>query len=106
MSDVPDLTTRVGLLEHRVEAIRVALEETALRDDVRRVLQEHLIVAEQSLNHARGRTLAGEELQYDYIDGPVDFHVQSYGQDVKEGRENPLVRNPGDICNPNILPLK
>ena len=42
----------------------------------------------------------------DYIDGPVDFHVQSYGQDVKEGRENPRVFNPGDICNPNILPLK
>ena len=37
----------------------------------------------------------------DYIHGPNDFHVQSYGQDVKAGREDPQEFNPGDACNPN-----
>ena len=58
VSDIPDLTTRIGLLEHRVEAIRAALEETALRDDVRLVLNEHLIAAEEALKHARDRSAA------------------------------------------------
>jgi hypothetical protein len=48
-----DLTTRIGLLEHRVESIRVALAETALRDDVRLLLTEHLNLAEDALRMAR-----------------------------------------------------
>ena len=34
----------------------------------------------------------------DYINGPVDFHVQSYGQDVRAGRADPRQFNPGDAC--------
>lgn len=37
----------------------------------------------------------------DYIEGPVNFHVQSYGQDVRDGRIDPRQFNPGDACNPN-----
>ena len=59
MSAPPDLTTRIGLLEHRVEAIRAALEETALRDDVKRVLSQHLTVAEEALKLARDRAAEG-----------------------------------------------
>jgi hypothetical protein len=48
-----DLLSRIGQLEHRVRSIRLALAETALRDDVRRVLLEHLDLAEQALALAR-----------------------------------------------------
>lgn len=48
-----DLLSRIGQLEHRVRSIRLALAETALRDDVRRVLQEHLDLAEEALALAR-----------------------------------------------------
>lgn len=48
----PDLTTRVGLIEHRIEAIRMALV-AAVSDDVRVVLNEHLMVAEAALDVAR-----------------------------------------------------
>ena len=34
----------------------------------------------------------------DFINGPVDFHVQSYGQDVRAGRADPRQFNPGDAC--------
>jgi hypothetical protein len=34
----------------------------------------------------------------DFVDGPVDFHVQSYGQDVRKGRIDPRDFNPGDAC--------
>ena len=48
-----DLLTRVGQLEHRVRAIRLALDETALRENVQVVLREHLELAEQALERAR-----------------------------------------------------
>ena len=53
-----DLLTRIGQLEHRVRSIRLALAETALRDDVRRVLQEHLDLAEEALALARAEAAA------------------------------------------------
>ena len=54
MADPPyDLLTRIGQLEHRVSAIRLALDETALREDVQLVLHEHLDLAEQALELAR-----------------------------------------------------
>jgi hypothetical protein len=56
-----DLTSRIGLLEHRVESIRAALAETALRDDVRLVLTEHLTVAEDALRLARVALAVDEE---------------------------------------------
>jgi hypothetical protein len=34
----------------------------------------------------------------DFVDGPTDFIVQSYGQDVREGRADPQAFNPGDAC--------
>ena len=34
----------------------------------------------------------------DYVNGPTDFHVQSFGQDVKAGRADPSAFNPGDAC--------
>ena len=34
----------------------------------------------------------------DFVDGPMDFHVQSYGQDVRKGRIDPRDFNPGDAC--------
>ena len=34
----------------------------------------------------------------DYVNGPVDFHVQSFGQDVRAGRADPRQFNPGDAC--------
>ena len=43
------LHTRLGQLHHRVEAIRLALAGTALTDDVRVVLTEHLRTAEEAL---------------------------------------------------------
>lgn len=49
----PDLLTKIGQLEHRVESIRMALAATALDDEVRLVLTEHLSVAEDALRHAR-----------------------------------------------------
>ena len=49
----PNLLTKIGQLEHRVEAIRLALAETALDDHVRLLLTEHLSVAEDALRLAR-----------------------------------------------------
>ena len=37
----------------------------------------------------------------DGVDGPTDSRSQSYGQDVKAGREDPHEANPGLYCNPN-----
>jgi hypothetical protein len=34
----------------------------------------------------------------DFIDGPTDFIVQSYGQDVREDRADPHEFNPGVAC--------
>lgn len=48
-----DLLSGIGQLEHRVRSIRLALAETALHDDVRRLLLEHLDLAEQALALAR-----------------------------------------------------
>ena len=55
---MPDLTTPIGLLEHRIEAIRAELAETALRDDVRLTLMAHLVVAEEALQVARTQITA------------------------------------------------
>lgn len=52
-SDQPDLLTKIGQFEHRVESIRMALAATGLDDEVRLVLTEHLSVAEDALRHAR-----------------------------------------------------
>jgi hypothetical protein len=45
----------------------------------------------------------------DYVNGPTDFHVQSYGQDVRAGRADPTDHTtegrPGFLCNPNNLSL-
>jgi hypothetical protein len=48
-----------------------------------------------------GRSICAYSGLNDYIHGPTNFHVQSYGQDVRDGRENPREFNPGDACNPN-----
>ena len=37
----------------------------------------------------------------DYVQGPTNFHVQSYGQDVMDGRADPREFNPRDACNPS-----
>ena len=50
---LPNLQTKIGQLEHRVEAIRMALAATASEPEVRLVLTEHLSVAEDALRHAR-----------------------------------------------------
>jgi hypothetical protein len=37
----------------------------------------------------------------DYVNGPTDFHVQSYGQDVRAGRADPTDKTqpfPGNSC--------
>jgi hypothetical protein len=34
----------------------------------------------------------------DFVNGPTAFIVQSYGQDVRAGRADPTVFNPGDAC--------
>ena len=34
----------------------------------------------------------------DFVNGPTDFHVQSYGQDVRLHGANPREFNPGDAC--------
>ena len=60
VSAIPDLTTRMGLLEHRTEALRAALAETALRDGVRLLLSEHLATAEEALPVARNQIAAAE----------------------------------------------
>jgi hypothetical protein len=43
----------------------------------------------------------------DYVNGPTDFHVQSYGQDVRLHGADPTAFNPGDACrggsNPDHL---
>jgi hypothetical protein len=56
-----DLLTKVGLLEHRVTAIKLALEGATLADGVRAVLFENLRVAEEALRFAKERALAGDE---------------------------------------------
>jgi hypothetical protein len=50
---LPDLTTRIGLIEHRIESIRLALAAADVPDNVRAVLGEHLSVAESALDLAR-----------------------------------------------------
>jgi hypothetical protein len=34
----------------------------------------------------------------DFVNGPTDFIVQSYGQDVRSHRADPRAFNPGDAC--------
>jgi len=34
----------------------------------------------------------------DFVNGPTDFQVQSFGQDVRAGRADPTAFNPGDAC--------
>ena len=34
----------------------------------------------------------------DFVNGPTDFHVQSYGQDVRLHGADPRAFNPGDAC--------
>lgn len=34
----------------------------------------------------------------DFVNGPTDFIVQSFGQDVRAGRADPTAFNPGDAC--------
>ncbi len=34
----------------------------------------------------------------DFVNGPTDFHVQSFGQDVRAHRADPKAFNPGDAC--------
>lgn len=34
----------------------------------------------------------------DFVNGPTDFHVQSYGQDVRLHGADPTAFNPGDAC--------
>jgi hypothetical protein len=45
----------------------------------------------------------------DFVNGPTDFHVQSYGQDVRAGRADPTDKTtearPGFLCNATNLPL-
>jgi hypothetical protein len=42
----------------------------------------------------------------DFINGPNDFHVQSFGQDVRAGRANPSEFNPGDACRGESNPYR
>ena len=46
----------------------------------------------------------------DFVKGPSDFHVQSYGQDVRAGPADRTYKEtaerPGFLCNPNNLSLK
>jgi hypothetical protein len=42
----------------------------------------------------------------DFVDGPTDFHVQSYGQDVRAGRANPREFNPGAACRGGSNPAR
>ena len=42
----------------------------------------------------------------DYVNGPTDFHVQSFGQDVRAGRANPKEFNPGDACRGGSNPYR
>ena len=55
-----DLLTKVGQLEHRDKAIKLALAGTALADGVRAVLIDNLHVAEEALRFARERAMAGD----------------------------------------------
>jgi len=50
------LHTRTGQLHHRIEAIRLALAQTPLTDEVRDVLVEHLRVAEEALELAEAES--------------------------------------------------
>jgi hypothetical protein len=34
----------------------------------------------------------------DFVNGPTDFHVQSFGQDVRLHGADPREGNPGDAC--------
>jgi hypothetical protein len=49
----------------------------------------------------------------DYVNGPTDFHVQSFGQDVRlhhpspiGGVTDPRVFNPGDACQGGSNPYR
>jgi hypothetical protein len=42
----------------------------------------------------------------DFVNGPNDFHVQSYGQDVRAGRADPRAFNPGDACRGGSNPYR
>jgi hypothetical protein len=42
----------------------------------------------------------------DFINGPTDFIVQSYGQDVRAHRADPKVFNPGDACRGGSNPYR
>ena len=49
----------------------------------------------------------------DYVNGPTDFHVQSFGQDVRlhhpspiGGLTDPRVFNPGDACQGGSNPYR
>ena len=42
----------------------------------------------------------------DFVDGPTDFHVQSYGQDVRTGRADPSAFNPGDAYRGGSNPYR
>ena len=50
----PDLHTRIGQLHHRAAAIRLALSQATVTDDVRLVLLEHLRLAEEAISFAQG----------------------------------------------------
>jgi hypothetical protein len=56
-----DLLTKVGQLEHRVQAIKLALSATALADGVRAALVQNLRVAEEALQFARERAIVEAE---------------------------------------------
>jgi hypothetical protein len=42
----------------------------------------------------------------DFVEGPVDFHVQSYGQDVRMYGADPREFNPGDACRGGSNPQR
>jgi hypothetical protein len=42
----------------------------------------------------------------DFVDGPSDFHVQSYGQDVRLYGAEPSEFNPGDACRGGSNPYR
>ena len=57
-----DLHTRVGQLNHRVEAIRLALAHTTLDEGVRLVLMDHLGAAEEALLAAEAEAPGRREI--------------------------------------------
>ena len=42
----------------------------------------------------------------DFVNGPTDFHVQSYGQDVRLHGADPRAFNPGDACRGGSNPYR